>query len=585
MTTQSNVPVSNIPTSIDYLSRDFTSIRSDLISVIQNRLPNWAATDPADFGLALVEAFAYVGDVISYYIDRSANESSILTATQRQSILNISQIYGYQTSGYRPAYTDVTFTNSSGSDITIPGGTVVSGQVSVSGSVETVYFSTIADVTVPAGSSANSSVSSGQTVDLVSSYAIANYGELIGTSDGTPNQSFAFLQSPVVDGSTTIYIQDGDVYSQWTQVTHLTDYGPNDLVYTLSTDENNLVSVNFGDGVAGSIPVTYSEVRAMYSVGGGSITNVNPGVLTTITYVPGLSDSQTTALQSSVTVTNNSNAFGGDDPETNDSIRQGAPATLRAGNRAITTTDFSDLALTVTNCGKANAVAETWTSVTLYVSPVRQPGTIDIQPGLDNNGSETTEFTTLQSNISTFLADKTLIGTNLTIQPPVYVDLVLGISYVLYPSAVDSTAQTNILNTLLSAFNYVGMNFGDTIYPSDVSQLIVNNVPEVRTATVGTFYRASISATSVTGSGTAMTYTTSTNHGLSVGSVVTITGFSTSGYNVTNATVTAVGGLKSFTVAGTTTSATTGTGTVTGYGTQQGAPYEIFRLQQSNITL
>ena len=87
----STAQVSNIPISVDYTGRDYYSIREQLIARIQERIPEWTASDPADFGVALVEAFAYMGDLISYYIDRTANEFSLATATQRNSLLNIAQ--------------------------------------------------------------------------------------------------------------------------------------------------------------------------------------------------------------------------------------------------------------------------------------------------------------------------------------------------------------------------------------------------------------------------------------------------------------------------------------------------------------
>jgi hypothetical protein len=124
------VPPSDIPISLDYTGRDYYSIREQLIARIQDRLPNWAASNPADFGVALVEAFAYMGDLMSYYIDRNVNESFIASATQRDSVLNIAQSYGYIPSGYRQANVTLTFTNSSETDvITIPAGTVISGDV------------------------------------------------------------------------------------------------------------------------------------------------------------------------------------------------------------------------------------------------------------------------------------------------------------------------------------------------------------------------------------------------------------------------------------------------------------------------
>jgi hypothetical protein len=122
-------PASNIPISVDYTSKDYYSIREELIQRIQDRIPEWKASDPADFGVALVEAFSYVSDILSYYIDRNANEAFITTATQRDSVLNIARNYGYIPSGYRQALVELTFTNTSASEITLPEGTVVSGDI------------------------------------------------------------------------------------------------------------------------------------------------------------------------------------------------------------------------------------------------------------------------------------------------------------------------------------------------------------------------------------------------------------------------------------------------------------------------
>ena len=122
-------PPSNIPISIDYTSRDYYTLREALIARIQARIPAWTASDPADFGVALVEAFAYLGDLMSYYIDRSANESLITTAVQRSSVLAIAANYGYIPAGYRQSSVSLGFSNTSTSIVTLPAGTVVAAAV------------------------------------------------------------------------------------------------------------------------------------------------------------------------------------------------------------------------------------------------------------------------------------------------------------------------------------------------------------------------------------------------------------------------------------------------------------------------
>ena len=104
---------SNVPISVDYTGRDYYAIREQLIKRVQERVPDWQGSDPNDFGLALVEAFSYMGDLVNFYIDRIANESYILTATQRETLLNIAATYGYKPSSYVSASTTLDITNSS----------------------------------------------------------------------------------------------------------------------------------------------------------------------------------------------------------------------------------------------------------------------------------------------------------------------------------------------------------------------------------------------------------------------------------------------------------------------------------------
>ena len=483
-------PVSNIPISVDYTNRDYYSIREQLIARIQDRVTNWTGTDPADFGVALVEAFAYMGDLINFYIDRNANENSILTATQRSSLLNIASIYGYIPAGYRQSYVPVTFSNSSANDITLPAGTIVSGQVVVADTSTNYYFTTVSDAVVSANSSYTVGATEGRLVTRVLDDADPNYGEYIGSSTGVPNMSFQLGETPIVDGSINIYVQDGDVYSKWTAVTHILDYGQNDLVYTISSDQNNIVSINFGDGISGAIPVNGSMIRALYTVGGGSQGNVAIATIDTLAYVPGLSETQVTALQAVITATNNTAGLGGSDPESNDQIRQSAPASLRSASRAVTLKDFNDLAVTVSGVGKANATASVWTSVTLYIAPSRTSSDTDIQPGLDADGNPTIEYNTIKSAVSTFLQNKLLIGTSVTIQPPTYVDAGITISYVKFSQYTDAEVELNLKQILLSAYGYNGMNFQDTIYPQEVESVLsqargVRNVHVIALGRIG----------------------------------------------------------------------------------------------------
>jgi uncharacterized phage protein gp47/JayE len=477
-------PVSDIPISIDYTGRDYYAIREQLIARIQDRIPEWTASNPADFGVALVEAFAYIGDLMSYYIDRNANEGFITTATQRDSVLSIAESYGYIPAGHRQATLTVTFQNSSEDTVvTIPAGTVVSGEVVIGDTVETVYFTTDADVTsdpIEENGTVTVLARHGRSVTLVSNDS-NEYGELIGTSTGSPDMVFELLETPVVDGSVEIYVQDGDLYSKWTEVQHIIDSNSFEQVFVVSLDANNVTSITFGDGVSGQIPTNFSEIRAKYIVGGGTIGNILSSTITEIVSCPGLTTNEFTALQSIINVLNDEAAIGGSDPESLAQIRYAAPLALRAVTRAVTLEDFRSLALGVSGVGKAQATAEVWTSVTMHISPTRTETDTDLAPGLDDLGDPSLEYDRIKAEVEDYLDGKMLIGTTLTIQPPEYVDVIVAVQYTKLPQYLTSEVERNIKVKIISDYGYNNLDFGDVIYQQDI-EYSLQQVAGIKTA-------------------------------------------------------------------------------------------------------
>lgn len=485
-------PPSLIPVSVDYTSRDYYALRGEMIARIQDRLPEWTATNPADFGVALVEAFAYMGDLLSYYIDRVANESFISTATQRDSVYNLAITYGYTPAGYRSATVNLKFTNSSENPISIPKGTVVYGDVVSGDTVQQVYFTTTS--TVVADPDVNNGIvfvdaTHGQSVTLVDPGNSNSYGEYIGSSDGSPNQVLQLGQTPVVDKSITLYVEDGSSYSSWREVQHIIDYGPSDQVFSTFSDADNNIYIQFGNGISGLIPVNFAQIRALYTVGGGILGNVLSNTLTNIEYVPGLTTNDYAAFVSVVSVNNDDVAVGGSDPESLDTIRYLAPLYLRANSRAVTLDDFNSLALGVSGVGKANSVAgSNWTSITTYIAPSRNEADTDIQPGLDGNGDPTTEFNNLASAVTSSLATKMMIGATLTVQPPVYVDVILAIQYTANPQYSISEVESAIKTQIITEFGYSNALFQQTIHQQDI-EYAINNLLQVKIAKVTVLHK------------------------------------------------------------------------------------------------
>jgi Baseplate J-like protein len=71
---------------VDYLARDFTSIRLALLDFAAQRYPGWRERLEADAGVMLSELMAALGDEFAYVQDRYARESHFESATQRRSL-------------------------------------------------------------------------------------------------------------------------------------------------------------------------------------------------------------------------------------------------------------------------------------------------------------------------------------------------------------------------------------------------------------------------------------------------------------------------------------------------------------------
>jgi hypothetical protein len=86
---------------IIYTSRDFQSIKNDLINYAKAYYPEtYKDFNDASFGSLMLDMVAYVGDILSYYVDYQVNESFLETSLQHNNVLKIAKQIGYKLPGY-----------------------------------------------------------------------------------------------------------------------------------------------------------------------------------------------------------------------------------------------------------------------------------------------------------------------------------------------------------------------------------------------------------------------------------------------------------------------------------------------------
>ncbi len=313
---------------IDYLARDYDSFRQALLDLIPKKLPEWTDRSEADFGVALIELFAYMADILSYYQDRIANEAFLATARERRSIVNHLRLIGYELAPAAPATARLSLVvaNNVAEDIVVRKG----DQFATASSKErrSVVFEYTGDKPLVISRSdlakiAQDSAKKPDGTPFKGFKEIADcipvregrtiYNEVIGISDGSANQRFKLAQPQVLRGSLEITVASDPPGPPWRLRTPLIFSGrafdPEQLAalewqeriaptlafsrggdqdYSLETDENDVTTVIFGDGEYGQIPPPGAGISANYRVGGGVIGNVGAGQITVITRAPPL---------------------------------------------------------------------------------------------------------------------------------------------------------------------------------------------------------------------------------------------------------------------------------------------------------
>jgi uncharacterized phage protein gp47/JayE len=404
--------------NLDYTSRDYDGLRTSLLQYAQYNFPAWQPSSEGDFGVLIVELLAYLGDIMSYYVDRAQNEAYLTTATQRASVLNIAKLLGYKPGTGTPATGRVNLQSAKGSPaITVPAGTQLATSY-VDAVDGPIIFETDADVVVPAGVVGSDgsytggvvgvNVTEGQTIKDSTTGGPLH----VASATGYPSQTYRLPNPNIYSDTIAIYV-DGIL---WNQIDHLLEAQAGDRVYTVDQDANGYSWITFGDGVNGVVPALGLDIGAIYRTGYGSRGNLAKGAINSVyTPIPGLS----LLMLDATTGWYDDPTTGGADPESTEQIRTNAPVAFNTQQRAVTVDDFAAFALSVPGVAKAASVADYWSSVTTYVI------------GPDGNSPSSA----LLDRVAKTLQSKALAGVTANVDAPSFVRINVGTSQTDYAHA------------------------------------------------------------------------------------------------------------------------------------------------------
>ena len=489
--------------AIDYLARDYYSFRQALVDLIPAKLPEWTDRSEADFGIVLIELFAYMGDILSYYQDRIADESFLTTAQERRSVITPLRLVGYEMAPAAPAAAKLSLIvgNTVNDVVTIRKGDQFATASRRDRKSVTFEYTEDKPLVIdlskaPADSARKPDLTELKGFKEVSGIIPVREGryivnEGIGVSDGTPNQRFRLAQPSLLKGSLELTVETTPPTPPWRERKTLLfsrgGWQPEqvrareqqertgstlafsrgaDPDYMTETDENDVTTVVFGDGQYGAIPPSGARIRATYRVGGGSTGNVGAGQITVIAKAPQL---QLIGAK----VVNRSPATGGAERESIENAVAFAPTVFSSMQRAVTAQDYEAQAKLFPGVSKARAEATNWNVIKLYIAPT-------------GSGEPPTDI--LKRDLLAYFEDRRMITSSIEIGIPDYIRIVITVEVVAKPYFLTENVKGAAENAIFGLYDFEKVSFGQKLYLSKIYEAL-EGLDGVESAYVSVFRR------------------------------------------------------------------------------------------------
>jgi predicted phage baseplate assembly protein len=297
--------------------------------------------------------------------------------------------------------------------------------------------------------------------------------EVLGDSDGSPNQKFRLAQAPVVQGSLTLEVLEEDgQYRTWTQVEDFFSSKRDARHYILNRVAGEF---RFNNGENGSIPpglpVSQSRgegiIAREYRHGGGKRGNVREGAIKTLM-------SSLSGINAN-TINNLMAAHSGRDEETLDEAKERASRELKSRCRAVTSEDFEELAKQAATIKRAKALPLHHPDF----PGVKVPGvvTVIVVPDSEEKAPVPSEGT--MRTVCEYLNQRRLLTTELYVVRPKYQKVEISTEVVVDDNADLGAVKEKIVSTLNDYFHPLkggddgkGWPFGRDIFFSKVYQRI-----------------------------------------------------------------------------------------------------------------
>lgn len=450
---------------IDYTDLGYEALRAAMLERARDSLPEWSDFSENDLGVLLVELFAYASDITLYYQSRIAANLFPETADEPEGIVQLLRLIGYELHPPTPASADLRIAVDATSvpPIILPEGT--SFDVTTPGGPLT--FETVQNIRIENAQLTPADAAGRRfcfPVPVVQGVTVRD--EVLGESDGGPNQSFGIRLRPVLSGSVRVNVVEAGGITRWTEVETLAGSGPADRHFVVRRDAEGAANVAFGDGLNGLQPprgssATPVRILATYRYLNGPPTNLT-ATTPFVAALPIIREAQ-----------NPQPAAGAGEREELDRARRLAPRLFRTQDRAVTRSDYGDLAREVPGVGKVLAVALSWNQVVVYVAPEGQV-------------AEPSEL--LKRDLLAHLERRRMITTDVAVVGPKPADIYLRATVRAQPYYRRPDVEAAVEAAVADYLAFDAVDFGQPVYLSKVYDAI-QSLPQVASLIVSEFSR------------------------------------------------------------------------------------------------
>tara|TARA_R100001509_G_scaffold165536_2_gene147618 strand:+ start:6930 stop:8540 length:1611 start_codon:yes stop_codon:yes gene_type:complete len=483
---------------IDFAAADFSSYREALINYVKATFPlDYNNFESSDFGTLLIELMAAVGHIQSNKADYLANENFLATARSRDSVKRLLELVGVRMKGPISAAANAQIqadTTETVSSMTIPEGdrTFIINSPEDGGSLSYTMYKLNSDGTVDGLGSNSGDI----TVDVTVAAGTATASSLViqegamviesgifRTTDSI--KSIELQQSPYIEKSAQVYITGSqDTQGAYTEEDNIYfASGGSDKVFQVTTDENFVASLLFGDNSIGQAPAVGDRYTVVYRVGGGTRGNVAESFINVPVEVT-LNETGSTDTFTGIagTLENTSVATGGRNAETIASAKRYGPLYFRSQDRLVTLEDYK---------GHANNFASNYGSTGKASATVRRAyssaNIIDLF--VLEKASDTQLRRATQEYKKQLL--ESIEGKKMLTDEVVVVDGLIRTMDLFLVLTIDDNFRTGQNQIIQSArqltqeyFNVDNTDFGEPFVPEDLVRFILDNEPNIRYARV-----------------------------------------------------------------------------------------------------